>query len=270
MRHAFRMFATLLATISACDRTLAADLFDMVPIPGGAFVMGDAQGDANEAPRNVSVTGFSLMRTEVTNAQFAAFVAETGHRTDVERAGAGYVWTDRWRLVPGAQWRSPTAGTSGLSGLDDHPVVQVSANDAAVFCAHYGLRLPTEKEWEFAARGPDQRRYPWGDEPPAQQAGVAPLANFGTVACCSPDDSDGYGRTAPVGRFPEGASPFGLLDMAGNVWEWTASRFPGRPEHRVIRGGGWGNNPYCLRTSYRHGNPPEFGLDMVGFRCAGP
>ena len=84
----------------------------------------------------------------------------------------------------------------------------------------------------------------------------------------SQKDADGFLRTAPVGSFPRGRSPFGLDDMAGNVWEWTSSRFPGSPGMRVIRGGGWGNNPYCLRAAYRHGNPPDIGLDMVGFRCA--
>ncbi len=242
----------------------------MVAIPGGTFVMGDAQGDANEAPRDVTVAPFTLMRTEVTNAQFADFVSQTGHVTDIERAGAGYVWRGRWRLLDGADWRSPSAGGTSLAGLDDHPVVQVSARDAEAFCAHHGLRLPSEAEWEFAARGTDGRRFPWGDAPPQQRPVAEPHANFGTVPCCAPDGTDGHERTAPVGRYPAGASPFGLLDMAGNVWEWTASPFPGRPEHRVIRGGGWGNNPYCLRVSYRHGNPPHFGLDMVGFRCAGP
>lgn len=142
-------------------------------------------------------------------------------------------------------------------------MVQVSRNDAAAFCAFHGLRLPNEEEWEYAARGTDGRRYSWGVEPPRQPSG---RANFGTVDCCA---ADGYRRTAPVGSFPAGRSPFGLDDMAGNVWEWTASAYPGRDGAAVLRGGGWGNNPYCLRAAYRHSNPPDIGLDMVGFRCAG-
>ncbi len=270
MRTAAGVLVATLAVLRTATLALAAEPLDLVAIPGGSFVMGDPQGDANEAPRRVSVAAFSMMRAEVTNAQFAAFVAETGHRTDVERSGAGYVWSGRWRLVQGADWRRPAAGGSGLASLDTHPVVQVSAMDAEAFCAHHGLRLPSEAEWEFAARGTDGRRFPWGDTPPRQDPGAPSLANFGTVPCCAPDETDGHRRTAPVGSYPDGASPFGLFDMAGNVWEWTDSAFPGRPEHRVIRGGGWGNNPYCLRVSYRHGNPPRFGLDMVGFRCAGP
>ncbi len=269
MKIATPLPMAMLAVLAFGQPALAAGAFDMVAIPGGTFTMGDPQGDANEAPSEEKVAAFSLMRTEVSNAQFAAFVAETGQVTDAEHAATGFVWDGRWRRIAGADWRSPGGGASGITGLDVHPVVQVSARDAEAFCAHYGLRLPTEVEWEFAARGQDQRRFPWGDEPP-RQAGNDRLANFGTVACCAPDAGDGYRRTAPVGSFPGGASPFGLLDMAGNVWEWTASAFPGLAEHRVIRGGGWGNNPYCLRVGYRHGNPPEFALDMVGFRCAGP
>jgi sulfatase modifying factor 1 len=239
---------------------------DLVDVPGGAYVMGDAGGEADEAPRTVSVAGFQLMRTEVTNARFAAFVAATGHRTDAERAGWGYVWSDRWRRVAGANWRRPFGPASDIAGGEEHPVVQVSAADAQAFCAWAGLRLPSEEEWEYAARGTDGRRYPWGNAPPEENGR---RANFGTVACCAADAADGYLKTAPVGRFPHGASPFGLLDMAGNVWEWTASAYPGRPGEVALRGGGWGNNPYCLRVSYRHGNPPDIGLDMVGFRCAG-
>lgn len=245
----------------------AGPALDLVTIPGGEFVMGDADGEPDEAPKTVRVAPFRIMRHEVTNAQFAAFVLATGRTTDAEASGSGYVWTGRWGLVAGADWHHPRGPASTIDGKAAHPVVQVSAQDAAAFCAWAGLRLPSEAEWEFAARGTDGRRYPWGDETPEQGAGAH--ANFGTVACCAPDASDGYHGTAPVGRYPDGASPFGLLDMAGNVWEWTASRFPGRPERVALRGGGWGNDPYCLRAAYRHGNPPDIGLDMVGFRCAG-
>ncbi len=246
--------------------SMGAEGFDLVDIPGGRFVMGDAAGEPDEAPKEVAVSSFRLMRHEVTNAQFAAFVRASRHRTDPERSGFGYVWFGQWQRTPHADWRHPHGGDSSVSDLADHPVVQVSARDAAAFCGFHGLRLPTEAEWEFAARGTDRRRYPWGDAPPETDAGRH--ANFGTVNCCAPDPRDGYRTTAPVGSFPSGASPFGLLDMAGNVWEWTASPFPGRPREVALRGGGWGNNPYCLRVSYRHGNPPDIGLNMVGFRCA--
>lgn len=241
-------------------------LAEMITIPGGGFVMGDASGDANEAPRRVTVAPFGIMRHEVTNGQFAAFIAATGHRTDAERRGAGYVWTDRWRLVAGAEWRAPHGPGSAMAGKAGHAVVQVSQRDAAAYCAWRGWRLPSEAEWEFAARGGDGRRYPWGNAPPRQ--GPDAQANFGTLACCAADGSDGFDKIAPVGGYPSGASPYGALDMAGNVWEWTASPFPGRPGFVSLRGGGWGNDPYCLRTAYRHANPPDIGLGMVGFRCA--
>ena len=238
----------------------------MAPIPGGSFVMGDAEGDANETPKPANVGAFSLMRLEVTNHQFSVFVAATGHRTDAEKSGYGYVWDRTWERVPGAAWRYPNGTGSSIDGIRDHPVVQVSARDAAAFCAWHGLRLPSEAEWEFAARGAENRRYPWGMSPPGTE--TERRANFGTVACCGPDATDGYRRTAPVGGYSHGASPFGILDMAGNVWEWTASPYREPGGQVALRGGGWGNNPYCLRVAYRHGNPPDIGLDMVGFRCA--
>lgn len=239
---------------------------DLVAIPGAAFVMGDPAGEPDEAPRRVTVQPFRLMRHEVTNREFAAFVAAARFVTDAERRGSGYVWRDRWRVVERASWRRPQGPGSTIAGRDDHPVVQVSARDAAAFCAWHGLRLPTEEEWELAARGTDGRRYPWGNEPPEDRG--ARRANFGTVECCAPDAADGFLRTAPVGRFPSGVSPYGIHDLAGNVWEWTASAYAPSGGEVALRGGGWGNDPYCLRASYRHGNPPDIGLDMVGFRCA--
>ncbi len=256
----------LLAVVLVGQAAAQASAPELIAIPGGTFVMGDTEGDANEAPKSVIVEPFRLMGYEVTNEQFATFVATTGHRTDVERSGAGYVWDGRWRLSDGADWRHPYGPESSIEQALGHPVVQVSARDAAAYCAWRGLRLPREAEWEFAARGIDGRRFPWGNVPP--RAGPAAPANFGTVPCCAADAGDGYLRTAPVGSYPAGASPFGILDMAGNVWEWTSDPFPGNPDFVALRGGGWGNNPYCLRVSYRHGNPPDIGLDMVGFRCA--
>lgn len=255
------MLPVVLATVA-----VPAGAQDLVDVPGGVFVMGDAAGEADETPRRVAVAPFRMMSFEVTNRDFMVFVRATGHRTDPERTGAGYVWTGRWRLVRGADWRHPHGPASSIEDKDDYAVVQVSQRDAAAYCAWAGMRLPSEAEWEFAARGADGRRYPWGDEPPIQSG--TRRANFGTVSCCAPDASDGQLKVGPVGRYPAGQSPFGLMDMAGNVWEWTANAHDGQPGQVVLRGGGWGNNPYGLRASYRHGNPPDIGLDMVGFRCA--
>ncbi|MGI9434486.1 MAG: formylglycine-generating enzyme family protein [Geminicoccaceae bacterium] len=247
---------------------LATEAPAFIDVPGDWIVVGDPEGEPDEIARKVRIKPFRLMRHEVTNRAFADFVDRSGHRTDAETSGRGYVWTGRWQLIAGADWRHPFGPETSIFDRDDHPVVQVSANDAEAFCTFHGWRLPSEDEWEYAARGGDRRRYPWGDLAPEQGLGVASPANFGTVACCAADAGDGYLTTAPVGSFAEGLGPFGHADLAGNVWEWTASRFPGRPDHVVLRGGGWGNNPYCLRTAYRHGNPPTIGLDMVGIRCA--
>lgn len=240
---------------------------NLATVPAGTALLGDANGDKNEVVREVAVRAFRLMRREVTNLQFAEFVADTGYTTTVESHGKGNVWDKRWKEVAGADWRHPQGPDSQLHALGLHPVVQVSAIDAEAFCSHHGLRLPSEEEWEYAARGLAGLRYPWGET--LTQSLLPKVANAGTWSCCAPSKADGYLRTAPVGSFPAGRSAFGLDDMIGNVWEWTSSPFPDDPKKRSIRGGGWGNNPYCLRAAYRHANPPEIGLDMVGFRCAG-
>ena len=140
------LLAVALATVVAASAAWADAPFDMVDIPGGSFEMGDADGRPDETPRPATVAPFRLMLFEVTNAQFAVFVAETGHVTDPERRGFGYVWPGRWTKVPGADWRHRSGPASNPIGLDDHPVVQVSWNDARAFCGHYGLRLPSAGE----------------------------------------------------------------------------------------------------------------------------
>jgi len=237
-----------------------------IKIPGGTFVMGDKSGDANEVLTKKDVVAFEMMKYEVTNDAFVDFINVSGYKTTVERGSNAFVWTDKWRVDSKASYLNPRGAHTSISTLGSHPVTQISAKDAQAYCMYQGARLPTEIEWEFAARGDDGRRYPWGNTKPFQNES-SPFANYGTDGCCAPSDVDGFLYTAPVGSYPKGASPFGVLDMAGNVWEWTSTLFPGDPSEQVIRGGGWGNNPYCLRVSYRHGNPPDIGLDMVGFRC---
>ncbi len=246
---------------------VSAQGLDLVTIPGGTAQLGDPAGDKNEVVRRADVGTFRLMRREVTNLQFAEFVADTGHTTSAETSGTGNVWDKEWTEVAGADWRHPQGPGSELHGLGLHPVVQVSAIDAEAFCSHHGLRLPSEEEWEFAARGEAGLRYPWGNALTREM--LPKVTNGGAWTCCAPSKADGYLRTAPVASFPAGQSPTGLDDMVGNVWEWTSSRFTEEGTQRSIRGGGWGNNPYGLRAAYRHGNPPNIGLDMVGFRCAG-
>lgn len=255
---------------------------EMVAVPRGSLLMGSARGEPAERPEHrVTVSSFSIDRFEATNAEFAAFVAATGHRTDPERSGSGWDWDGRWLEVAGADWRHPHGPGSSIEGLERHPVVQVSWNDATAYCGWRGKRLPTEAEWERVARGDGGRAYPWGDEPPRDGTGYR--ASYGSDGCCRADAGDGYRFTAPVGSFPAGRSPFGADDLAGNVWEWAEDTFdpayyrrspaldpvnhaPGR--RKVIRGGGWGNDPWGLRSTLRHANPPDIGLSMVGFRCA--
>jgi sulfatase modifying factor 1 len=258
-------------SLAALARGAADPRAQLIAVPGGSFAMGDPSGSPDETPRRAVVAPFRLMRTEVTVAQLAAFVAATGHRTDPERRGAGHVWWRHdgrrwtWRVVSGASWRAPHG--PGSQAAPEQAVVQVSQRDAIAFCAHHGLRLPSEAEWEWAARGPDGRRYVWGDQPPAERAPAA-RGNIGTLTCCAPSAEDGHRRVAPVGSFPAAAGPFGHQDLAGNVWEWTSSSDERAPGRFVIRGAGWGNYAWSLRAAYRHSNPPRRGLDMVGFRCA--
>jgi sulfatase modifying factor 1 len=292
----------------------------MVWIAGGEAVLGSQAGDADAPLHRVRLSGFWLDATEVTNAQFAKFVAATRHVTDAEKvpspdevpgvpaeqlAAGSLVFTPPpdavdlrefwrwWRFVPGACWRHPAGPGSTLDGLDDHPVVHVSWRDAAAYAAWAGKRLPTEAEWEYAARGGlDRARYVWGDDAPTVDA---PRANIwqGTF----PRENtlaDGYRTTAPVRAFA--ANGLGLFGMSGNVWEWCADWYDprgygdgvtvavdprgpdlpavrGEPDarERVMRGGSFlCSDAYCLGylPGTRMKSTPDTSLVHTGFRCA--
>jgi len=271
-----------------------------VALKGGTFVLGALpEHDEEGPPRTVTVGPFSIDRTEVTNAQFAAFVKATGYVTLAERrpdpalypgvpadqlkpsslvfvgaAGLGSgdpsLW---WRVVDGASWKHPEGPGSDLAGRERHPVVQVAFEDAMAYARWRGRDLPTEAEWEFAARtGLDGKRYEWGDDRPDPKA---PRANTWQGVFPAVDTADdGYkARTAPVGCYPPSA--FGLSDMTGNVWEWTSDWLPdGRPEgdparSRMVKGGSFlcaDNFCFRYRPSARQPGPPDTGTSHVGFR----
>ncbi len=271
-------------------RTSPADGMVMVYVPAGEFTMGsaDSDGDAysNEKPQhNVYLDAFWIDRTEVTNAMFAKFVAAAGYRTDAEKAGKGWTFNaarKEWEETNGADWQHPRGPGSSISGLEQHPVVLVSWNDAAAYCQWAGRRLPTEAEWEKAARGTDGHKFPRGNQNVAGD-----LLNFADrnldVDWADKNINDGHQFTAPVGSYPKGASPFGALDMAGNVWEWVADWYdetyyrsspaqnptgPDTGQYRVLRGGSWGNERRHGRASVRNRGLPEFRYVNIGFRCA--
>ncbi len=234
---------------------------DMVPIPGGEFAMGSDRHYPDEGPvQRVHVDGFRMDPYPVTNRQFAAFVAETGFVTLAEEPpdpdlypGAppenlvpgsmvfvmspGPVdlrnYANWWAWTPGAQWRHPTGPGSDLTGLDDHPVVHVCHRDAAAYAEWAGRALPSEAEWEFAARGGlDGAEFTWGDDDPQETEPVANTWQGGFPF--ENTEVDGWTRTSPVGSFPPNG--YGMYDMAGNVWEWTDDWYA--RERPVTEGGG--------------------------------
>ena len=228
----------------------------MLLVPSGAFHMGSTAPDAaaHEQPITpVTLTGFYMARFPVTNAQYELF--------------------DPLHIAKRATW-----------GTDLHPVVYVTSRDAEKFCTWLSskegrkYRLPTEAEWEFAARGADGRTFPWGE---ALNAGN--LANFADrqtrFAWREPEIDDGYPETAPVGSFPRGASPFGIEDLSGNVFEWcfdffepykgkekTNPRGPSNGPKRMYRGGSWKSRVSNLRATARNFNLPDYSSNDVGFR----
>jgi formylglycine-generating enzyme required for sulfatase activity len=236
----------------------------VIKIPAGTFTMGSSDGDADEKPvHQVELGEYYIDKYEVTNRQYKQFCDATG------------------RSYP----EDPSYFTS-MSGYfrnyPDYPVVNVSWNDAAAYCTWAGKRLPTEAEWEKAARGTDSRKYPWGNGEP--DAGGFYRANWGEGSDRSVWKRDGYEYSSPVGSYERGASPCGCLDMAGNVWEWCSDWYdgsyygrsprsnpngPSSGSYRVSRGGSWDNGAWYLRCSDRVGDEPSYRGVVLGFRCAG-
>ncbi len=256
---------------------------DWVNIPAGPFLMGsdkkkDKDAFDDELPQHtVTLAAYRIGRTPVTVAQFAQFVQATGYVTTAEKEGWSYTWSGSWEQVKGASWRAPRGPGSDVHQKGDHPVTCVSWLDAQAFCAWAGARLPTEAEWEKAARGADGRIYPWGNEAPD-----ASRCNFNL----------NVGDTTPVGQYPKGKSPYGVLDLAGNVWEWTSTiwgknsdkpdfAYPYDPNdgredrdrtdvRRLLRGGSWYFVARHVRSAFRDGNDPGVRFVDLGFRLAAP
>lgn len=279
---------------------------DMLLLDGGLFLMGtEAQNgfpaDGEGPVRKVILDRFFMDRVPVTNDAFAEFVKATGHVTEAERLGwsfvfAGHIRQDRygslvedtvaaapwWCKVRGATWEHPEGPESSTATRGNYPVVHVSWNDASRYAQWAGKRLPTEAEWEYAARGGlEQRLYPWGDE---LTPGGRHMCNIWQGEFPVLDTAeDGYSAPAPVDAFPPNA--FGLLTITGNVWEWCADWFsashhqfstrlnPVGPDHgvaKVMKGGSYlCHESYCnrYRVGARTANTADSSTTNVGFRC---
>lgn len=255
----------------------------LVWIKGGTFTMGEAARYREEGPpRTVTVDGFWISATEVTNAQFAEFVKATGYRTEAERdppqlAGAPPEMLEPgsavfriptpdnsnwWQWMPGADWQHPNGPGSSIAARGNDPVVQVTYNDAAAYAKWAGVSLPTEEQWEFAARAGGaalpEPLDPDGKPQANYYQGAFPVRDIGT---------DGYTSRAPVGCFK--ANAFGLHDMIGNVWEWTTSTAQQGEPSNIIKGGSFlcAAN-YCARyrAAARQYQERDLGTDHIGFR----
>jgi formylglycine-generating enzyme required for sulfatase activity/uncharacterized caspase-like protein len=244
----------------------------LVYVPEGEFTMGsDTQSD--EQPiHKVNLAAFWIDQTEVTNYLFSSFVSTTGYQTDAEKTGSSYLYDGtNWTQTNGADWQHPTGPDSDILGKEKHPVIHVSWNDSIAYCKWTGRRLPTEAEWEKAARGTDARIYPWGNYAPNDT-----LLNY----------NQKIGDTTEVGSYETGKSIYGAYDMAGNVWEWVNDWYqsdyyatlgdnasnpqgPSSGNGRVLRGGSW-FNLVSVTSTYRSVNNPANAFDYggFGFRCA--
>lgn len=267
------------ATAKASPDNLSAN---MITFNGGTFMMGSNDGSPTEQPvHQIKVAAFKLDKSPVTVAEFSAFVDATGHKTDAEKFGDSGVFNftaQNWELKKGAYWRYPL-GPNGAKAEMDHPVTHVSWNDAQAYCQWAKKRLPTEAEWEYAARnsGKSNDRYSWGNNLVINGKYMANVWQGSGTA--EKQGADGFTYTSPVGHY--GTTAAGLTDMGGNVWNWcqdTFKPYPGNPEPyqvndqvKVIRGGSFffdqqGELSYTV--SFRGQNTYETSLFNLGFRCA--
>ena len=251
----------------------------MVYVPAGDFLMGAKAGDliedANELPQHtIYLDAFWIDRTEITNGMFAKFVQATGYQTDAERLGTGTALDflqgrSSWDPArSGVSWQHPNNPSDNIDNLSMRPVVQVSWNDASAYCKWVNRRLPTEAEWEKAARGEDGNIYPWGNEDLN-----ADLLNFDLLV----------GHLTDVGSYPAGASPYGALDMLGNAYEWvfdwndsnyyshSPASNPQGPisgSTHIIRGGSWNYGVVWTHMTSRSKLVPTARVETLGFRCS--
>lgn len=254
---------------------------EMVYFEGGSFLMGSETGLPNEKPvHEVKIDPFYIDKSPVTVAQFRSFVDATGFKTEAEKFGDSGVFNlekQTWELLPGATWRKPF-GPSGPDAEDSHPVTHVSWNDAVAYAEWAKKRLPTEAEWEYAARSGKNsgEKFSWGNQ---VSVNGQYFANTWQGEIDTPETKDGYLFTSPVGFFGENQA--GLTDMGGNVWQWctdTYKPYPGSnepyridPNVKVIRGGSFffdQNGEDSFSVSGRSMNSHETSLFNTGFRCA--
>ena len=254
---------------------------EMILIKGGTFLMGSNDGLPQESPvHEVTVKSFYMDKTPVTVAQFRNFIESTGYKTEAEKFGDSGVFNFErggWELLTGANWKKPL-GPSGPNAEDNHPVTHVSWNDALAFAKWAGKRLPTEAEWEFAARSGENsgEKFSWGNQ--VSDNGKY-FANVWQGTLQKPETVDGYLFTSPVGTFGENKA--GLTDMGGNVWQWCADNYkayPGSnapiqedPNVKTIRSGSFFYDQYgedSYSVSGRSMNSHETSLFNTGFRCA--
>lgn len=261
--------------------TPAATEMEMIFFEGGKFKMGSENGLPNEQPiHEVTIKPFYIDKTPVTVGQFKAFIEATGHKTEAEKFGDSGVFNlekNSWELLPGATWRKPF-GPSGPDSENNHPVTHVSWNDAQAYAQWVGKRLPTEAEWEYAARSGknSKNKFSWGNQ---ISINGKYFANTWQGKIDAPKAEDGYLFTSPVGAFGENEA--GLTDMGGNVWQWCADTYkayPGSQEAvredanvKVIRSGSFfydQNGEDSFSVSGRSMNSVETSLFNTGFRCA--